>query len=438
MKNYKPFCLKTLFLLLLLVIPFSKLTAQVSGNDRGMAFGMLEMTKDAIKSNYYDPQFHGVDLDFVFEQAKERMKTAPTRDAMMMIIAQSVLAFDDSHTTFFPPSRAANIEYGWRVAMIGDDCFVIRIKPKSDAEAKGLKVGDKLLSIDGFKPTRKNLWQMYYRYFSIAPASKVVMNLLTPGDEKPHIMEIQTKIEKSASVITMQNLYEKLVVKEGIWDTGKTNRLLKFGDDLLIWKMEGFSTDEINVDSVIDKAKNCKTLILDLRDNGGGSVEILRRLTGYFFDKDVKLGDEKGRKETKPLIAKTRGGGVFKGKLIVLVNQSSASASELFSRIMQLEKRGKVIGDKTAGAVMESKFYPMESGIGNSLWFGATVTMANLIMTDGQSLEKIGVTPDEIVLPTGKDLAESKDPVLSYAAKLAGVDISPEKAGTFFPFEWPR
>src|SRR5262245_41797842 len=178
--------------------------AQVNSTERGMAIGMLDMTKDAIKKNYYDPTFHGVDIDFVFEQAKERMKVAPTRDALMMTIASAVLSLDDSHTNFFPPARAAEIEYGWVVEMLGDDCYVTHVKPKSDAEAKGLKPGDKLLAIDGFKPTRKNLWQMYYRYFAIAPTSKVAMTLLSPGDTQPHVLEVQTRIAKTAGVVSMR------------------------------------------------------------------------------------------------------------------------------------------------------------------------------------------------------------------------------------------
>jgi carboxyl-terminal processing protease len=131
-------------------------------------------------------------------------------------------------------------------------------------------------------------------------------------------------------------------------------------------------------------------------------------------------------------------GNPFKGKLIVLVGKDSASASEIFARIVQMEKRGTVIGDRTAGAVMESMFHEVNSGFGNNLYAGASITMADVIMSDGKSLEKVGVTPDETVLPTGKDLAESKDPVLAYAAKLAGIDLTPEKAGTFFPYEWPK
>lgn len=413
------------------------LSAQVTSNERGMAFGMLDMTKAAIKENYYDPEFHGVDLDFVFEQARERMKAATTRDALVMTIASAVLTLDDSHTAFLPPARAAAIDYGWQVAAVGDEIYIKRVKPKSDAEAKGLKPGDKLLAIDNFKPTRKNLWQMYYRYFTVAPAASVNMTLLSPGEDKPHTLSIATKITKTGTVVSYQTLYDRGVVRQGWDDTDKINEFQEFGNRLLIWKMHTFSITDQALDNAIAKSRSVDTLVIDLRDNGGGSVEILKRMIGYFFDKEIKIADEKKRKETKPVMAKLSTH-PFKGKLIVLVGQDSASASEAFSKIIQLEKRGIIMGDRTMGAVMESRFYPLDSGFGKNLWFGASVTVADVIMPDGKSLEKVGVTPDMTMLPTAKDLAEGKDPVLSQAALMAGVELTPEKAGTFFPYEWPK
>ena len=73
--------------------------------------------------------------------------------------------------------------------------------------------------------------------------------------------------------------------------------------------------------------------------------------------------------------------------------------------------------------------------------YSAEITVANLIMRDGQSLERLehhGVTPDEMMLPTPTDLASGQDPVLAYAAKQVGATISSEDAGKLFPYEWPK
>jgi C-terminal processing protease CtpA/Prc len=57
-------------------------------------------------------------------------------------------------------------------------------------------------------------------------------------------------------------------------------------------------------------------------------------------------------------------------------------------------------------------------------------------MTDGKSLEHVGVTPDEMVLPTPDDLAAGRDPVLARAATVLGGTLDPLQAGRMFPIEW--
>ena len=150
----------------------------------------------------------------------------------------------------------------------------------------------------------------------------------------------------------------------------------------------------------------------------------------------MKIADRIGRKENKPEIAKAAHN-PFIGNLIVLVDSQSASAAELFARVVQIEKRGVVLGDHTSGSVMESKHYEEKMGADTVVFYGVSVTEEDLIMTDGKSLEHTGVTPDQVLLPSPEALAHGRDPVLAHAVELLGIKLTSEDAGKVFPFEWP-
>jgi carboxyl-terminal processing protease len=207
--------------------------------------------------------------------------------------------------------------------------------------------------------------------------------------------------------------------------------------DVLIWKLPEFLISDGAIDSFLHKANNHKGAIIDLRGNPGGAEENLARLLGGIFDHDVKVGDRAERKDAKPFVAKSRGH-TFSGKLVVLIDSRSASAAELFARVVQLEKRGTVIGDRSAGAVMEAREFPFNQGamLGTDLPYGVEVTVADLKMTDGRSLEHNGVIPDEIILPAAEELAAGADPQLARALQLVGVRMSSAAAGQLFPTRW--
>lgn len=405
-------------------------------HNRGLA--MLQLMKDYLKEFYYDPKYHGIDLDVRFKTAEEKIKEAVNIGQILGIVAQSMADLNDSHTFFVPPPRPVDVEYGWKMQMIGDTCYVVGVKQGSDAEAQGLKPGDEVLSLDGFRPNRSTIWKMEYNYNVLRPQPGKRIVVRTPdGSERE--LALKASVEKKPKQINLTELYNEIYEERE--DEKKLPRYVHVNSDLFIWKLREFGLTESKVDDMMNLARQHKSLILDLRGNGGGYVITLKRLVGYVIDHDLTVGDIVRRKETKPLKVKTRGDKAFKGQLIVLVDSNSGSAAELFARIMQLEKRAKVIGDRTAGAVMLAIFRPGLLGdmsSGNMIPYGASVTDADIIMSDGKSMEHIGVTPDELLLPSASDLAGQRDPVLSRAAELAGVSLDPEKAGKLFPVEWKK
>jgi carboxyl-terminal processing protease len=207
-----------------------------------------------------------------------------------------------------------------------------------------------------------------------------------------------------------------------------------------VWKFPSFLVDPAEVDGLANKVHPYQTLILDLRGNRGGSRAAMDKFIGEFFAANVRVGDVKTRGQSQPEIAKSRGKKAFAGKLIVLIDSQTASAAEIVARVVQLEKRGIVLGDRSAGAVGEADDYVHAVALDatNVTQYRTRVTVANLLMSDGKSLENVGVTPDERILPTPADLAAGSDPVLARALELAGTKMTPQEAGKIFPMQWPK
>ncbi|HBB88719.1 MAG TPA: hypothetical protein DC047_14000 [Blastocatellia bacterium] len=415
--------------------------AQSIDYNRQMGRTILDVIHSDIKKNYYDPSFHGIDLETRFKAAEEHIKKAATLNEILGIVAATVMDLKDSHTYFVPPRRATRVEHGWEMRMIGDKGFITAVQPGSDAEKKGLQPGDRVISMEGVAVTRQNLRNLQYIFYSLAPRPAMNLQVVKPNGQR-RALTVEARVYEGKLVTNLQigmaSDRMDLIREDENLARLYRHRYYEIGDEAMIWKMPQFDLDESEVNELMDKARKRKALVLDLRGNGGGRISTLLSLIGSLFDHDVKVGELKRRSETKPIIAKGRGKSAFTGTLVVLTDSYSASSSEIFARVMQQEKRGVVIGDRSAGLVMIGKTYTHQFGQDLLFIYRMMVTDADLIHPDGKSLENVGVTPDEIMLPTADDLAAGRDPVLAHAAKLAGVSLTPEKAGALFPIEWRK
>ncbi len=422
--------------LLLIACTTQAARAQSIENDRKRAVQMLNVIKEDIRKYYYDAAFRGIDLDAHFKSAEEKIGRAASIGEALSIIAKTLMMFDDSHTFFLVPPPAQRVEQGWELQMVGNKCYVVAVKPGSDAAKKGLQPGDEILLLAGNKPARENLWQLMYflRYQPFIPV------LIKRGSAEQQSLDIMAKVEgerpvRHVGILTAIDRPE--IIRE--WEMEVRLRRHRFyeTDETFIWRMPAFDKKEGDIDEVMNKARKRKSMILDLRGNPGGMQKTLLRLVGNLFEHDVKIGDDKWRDKTQPLIAKTVGAKrAFNGKLVVIVDSQSGSAAEMLARVVQLEKRGIVIGDRTGGDVMGATHLRHEATGGYKFYYGASITIFDVIMTDGKSLERTGVTPDELIIPTPEAMAAQLDPVLTRAGELVGFTLDPQKAGKLFPVEW--
>ncbi|MGH8400492.1 MAG: carboxy terminal-processing peptidase, partial [Gammaproteobacteria bacterium] len=179
------------------------------------------------------------------------------------------------------------------------------------------------------------------------------------------------------------------------------------------------------------KSENIDGLVMDLRDDGGGYLPEATALTGLFIDKGpvVQLKDTTGRLE---VLDDPDPGIEYDGPLAVLVNRTSASASEIFAAAIQDYHRGPIIGSTTYGKgtvqtlVDLNRYIPGDDDAGQ-----LKLTIEKFYRVNGASTQRKGVTPD-ITLPSSIDTSEfgeeTQDSALPWD-QIAATDYSPLHLG---------
>ena len=163
-----------------------------------------------------------------------------------------------------------------------------------------------------------------------------------------------------------------------------------------------------------EKNSKIKGYIFDLRNNPGGLLAQAINITDFFLD-DGEIVSTKGRKasETRKFFA--RKGDEIKGKpIIVLINNGSASASEIFAGALKDHKRAIILGENSYGKGSVQSIIPLQNGGGMRL------TISKYYLPSGNSISEVGVTPDIVVEETGDDfkIKTQNDNQLNYALKL--------------------
>ena len=251
-----------------------------------------------------------------------------------------------------------------------DSLIIISPIEGTPAYEAGIKARDKILSIDNVSTKGLNI-EDAVKLIRGRRGTKVKLEILRNG-----------------------NSFYKSLLREKIEIKSVTSKINQTKDGLLIGyvRLKQFNANASKEmkDTLKDlEIKKVSGYVLDLRSNPGGLLESSIDISRQFIDKGIIVStlSKDGIKEIK------RGNGkvLTKKPLIVLVNEGSASASEIVSGAIRDNNRGKLVGQKTFGKGLVQSMRTLVDGS------GLTVTVAKYLTPNGTDINKFGITPDIVV-----------------------------------------
>ena len=290
-------------------------------------------------------------------------------------------------------------EFGGLGIEIGMEAGVVKVISPIDgtpADEAGIKAGDYIVKIGNKQVQGKSLMEAV-KLMRGPIGTSVDLTVRRKNVKKPLKFKITRKIIEvksvSSEIVSKKNNIAYLRLKS--FNENSDNQFLK--------SIKSF-----------EKNSKIKGYIIDLRNNPGGLLTQAINITDFFLD-DGEIVSTKGRKisETRKFFA--RRGDEIKGKpIVVLINNGSASASEIFAGALKDHKRAVILGENSYGKGSVQSIIPLKNGGGMRL------TISKYYLPSGKSISEVGVTPDILVEEVSDDfkINSKKDNQLDYAIKL--------------------
>jgi len=357
----------------------------------------------SIGSEKVSPDFDNDLFWHVWASAKESYVKQPVDDKDLFYgsLKGLVMGLDDPYSIFLEPELAEKFledmsgsfeGVGMEIGIKDGRLTVIAPLPDTPALRAGLRSGDKIFVIDEKDTSGMGLDEAVHLIRGIK-GTTVVLTIWHEGETKTKEVEVVRDV---------------IDIKTVSWEL-KGNKIayLKishFSDDT--WK------DFKNIAQVIVRA-NPKGLIVDLRNNPGGYLDTAVNIAGYWIDKEVSVISKNAEGDEKEYRAQVWPD--FKHiPTIILVNQGSASASEILAGALQDYNQATILGEQTfgKGSVQELETLSDKSAL--------KLTVAYWYTPLGRSINEEGIVPDIEVVQTEEDYLQERDPQLDRALLILG------------------
>ena len=340
-------------------------------------------------------------LETIKQEYVDEIDQAEVMDSAINGVLQSL----DPYSAYMSPKSFEGMqtdtkgEFGGLGIEIGMESGVVKvIAPIDDTPAAkaGIKAGDYIVRINNEQVQGKSLTEAVE--LMRGPVGTEINLTVRRRNEKK---ALEFKIKRA--VIEVKSVEAKIIGDEKEIGYLRLKSFNENSDKQLLSYINNF-----------EKNSKLNGYILDLRNNPGGLLTQAINITDFFLD-DGEIVSTKGRKINETRRFFSRKGDEISGKpLIVIINQGSASASEIVSGALKDHKRATILGENTYGKGSVQSIIPLKNG------GGIRLTISKYYLPSGKSISDVGVMPDIFIEEKSDDfrINSDTDNQLDYAIKL--------------------